>query len=76
REIRACYEKIDKLSRLSKENLLTLPVHEHRAEINEWLLKTSELVRAPARNPKRPKYISRGCVLLGAKLKGLDLRGA
>ncbi len=76
RELRACYEKIDKLTRLSKENLLTLQVHEHWAEINEWLLKTSELVRAQARNPKRPKKISRGSVLIGAKLKGLDLRGA
>ncbi len=51
-------------------------MHEHRAEINEWLLKTSELVLAQARNPKRPKKISRGSVLIGAKLKGLDLRGA
>lgn len=76
RELRTCFEKTDKLTRLSKESLLTLLVHEHRAEINEWLLKTSELVRARARNPKLPKKITRGSVLIGAKLKGLDLRGA
>ncbi|MCY8717796.1 pentapeptide repeat-containing protein [Bacillus sp. S10C12M] len=76
RELRTCFEKIDKLTRLSKENLLALQVHEHRAEVNEWLLKTSELVRAQARNIKLPKKISRGSVLIGAKLKGLDLRGA
>ncbi|RPK03207.1 hypothetical protein BSBH6_02677 [Bacillus subtilis] len=76
RELRTCFEKTDKLTRLSKESLLTLQVHEHRAEINEWLLKTSELVRARARNPKLPKKITRGSVLIGAQLKGLDLRGA
>lgn len=76
RELRACFDKIDKLTRLSKENLLTLQVNEYRAEVNEWLLKTSELVRAQACNRKLPKKISRGSVLIGAKLKGLDLRGA
>ncbi|WP_276732790.1 pentapeptide repeat-containing protein [Bacillus sp. (in: firmicutes)] len=75
-ELRTCFEKTDKLTRLSKESLLTLQVHEHRTEVNEWLLKTSELVRARARNPKLPKKISRGSVLIGVKLKGLDLRGA
>ncbi|MEK4380297.1 hypothetical protein BJH90_12395 [Bacillus halotolerans] len=76
RELRACFEKTDKLTRLSAENLLNLHVSEHRAEVNEWLLKTSELVRAQARNQKLPKKISRGSALIGAKLKGLDLRGA
>lgn len=75
-ELRTTFEKIEKLTRLSKERLLTLQVDEHRAEVNEWLLKTSELVRAQARHPKLPKKISRGSVLIGAKLKGLDLRGA
>lgn len=75
-ELRACFDKIDKLTRLSKENLLTLQVNEYRAEVNEWLLKTSELVRAQACNRKLPKKISRGSVLIGAKLNGLDLRGA
>ncbi|MCY7866401.1 pentapeptide repeat-containing protein [Bacillus spizizenii] len=75
-ELRTSFEKIERLTRLSKERLLTLQVDEHRAEVNEWLLKTSELVRAQARNPKLPKKISRGSVLIGAKLKGLDLRGA
>ncbi len=55
RELRACFDKIDKLTRLSKENLLTLQVNEYRAEVNEWLLKTSELVRAQACNRKLPK---------------------
>ncbi|ASB63141.1 hypothetical protein SC22_01150 [Bacillus sp. A053] len=75
-ELRTSFEKIEKLTRLSKERLLTLQVDEHRAEVNKWLLKTSELVRAQARNPKLPKKVSRGSVLIGAKLKGLDLRGA
>ncbi|WP_338443578.1 pentapeptide repeat-containing protein [Bacillus spizizenii] len=75
-ELRTSFEKIERLTRLSKERLLTLQVDEHRAEVNEWLLKTSELVRAQARNPKLPKKISRGSVLISAKLKGLDLRGA
>lgn len=76
RELRTCFKKTDKLTRLSKESLLTLLVHVHRTEVNEWLLKTSELVRAQARNPKLPKKITRGSVLIGAKLKELDLRGA
>lgn len=75
-ELRTSFEKIERLTRLSKERLLTLQVDEHRAEVNEWLLKTSELVRAQARHPKLPKKVSRGSVLIGAKLKGLDLRGA
>lgn len=32
-------------------------------------------MRAQARNPKRPKKISRVNVLIGSKPKGLDLRG-
>ncbi|KIU10111.1 hypothetical protein SC09_Contig28orf00289 [Bacillus subtilis] len=75
-ELRTTFEKIERLTRLSKERLLTLQVDEHRAEVNEWLLKTSELVRAQARHPKLPKKVSRGSVLIGTKLKGLDLRGA
>ncbi|MBU8571209.1 pentapeptide repeat-containing protein [Bacillus subtilis] len=75
-ELRTSFEKIERLTRLSKERLLTLQVDEYRAEVNEWLLKTSELVRAQARHLKLPKKVSRGSVLIGAKLKGLDLRGA
>lgn len=75
RELRTCFKKTDKLTRLSKESLLTLLVHVHRTEVTEWLLKTSELVRAQARNPKLPKKISRGSVLRRETERARSARG-
>lgn len=51
----------------------------HTGEVNELLLRTSELVRDTARRelksvPKRQAKYGRGADLIGAKLKGADLR--
>ncbi|MEC1503437.1 pentapeptide repeat-containing protein [Bacillus sonorensis] len=76
RDLVAVFEETENLTRQSKESILNLDVHEHRAKVNDLLLRTSELVRAKAVHKNRPKKIGRGSSLIGAKLKGADLRGA
>lgn len=67
------------LTMLSPEELLHLDVPAHRAEVNELLLRSSELTRNAARSqltaaPKRQKNYGRGADLIGAKLRKADLR--
>ncbi|WP_081972121.1 pentapeptide repeat-containing protein [Paenibacillus borealis] len=67
------------ITTLSPTELLKLDVHVHRAEVNELLLRASELARNAARAqltpaPKRQKNYGRGADLIGAKLRGADLR--
>lgn len=69
------------LTELPPESLLQLDVSAHRGEINELLLRTSELVRDTVSRqlkvpPKARKKYGRGADLIGAKLKGADLRCA
>ncbi|GAB6930307.1 pentapeptide repeat-containing protein [Paenibacillus sp. JCM 10914] len=69
------------LTLLSPESLLQLDVDSHRAGVNELLLRTSEFVRDAARRNQsgghtRQKIGGRGADLIGAKLKGADLRFA
>jgi uncharacterized protein YjbI with pentapeptide repeats len=66
------YEKTEQLTNLEAAEILSLDIPVHRAEVNELLLKTSELVRSRVKNRKQP----RGKNLFGAKLKGADLRGS
>ncbi|WP_379140084.1 pentapeptide repeat-containing protein [Paenibacillus sp. sgz500992] len=72
-------EKTEQFTNLKAEALLELDVAAHRGEVNELLLRTSELVRDAARRelksvPKRQAKYGRGADLIGAKLKGADLR--
>ena len=71
----------ERLTYLNPEFLLKLDLAAHRTEVNELLLKTSELVRAEARgghkaSSGRRKAFRRGADLVGADLKGFDLKGA
>ncbi|MDH6575290.1 pentapeptide repeat-containing protein [Kitasatospora sp. MAP5-34] len=72
-ELRLMLAETERLSLDTAEALLELDVAAHRREVNEVLLRTSELVRAEVRQKKREH---RGADLIGAKLKGADLRGA
>jgi uncharacterized protein YjbI with pentapeptide repeats len=73
-------DETERLTLLSPDSLMELDVAAHRANVNELLLRTSELVRADARlekkNTGRQKTYGRGVDLIGAKLRGADLRGA
>lgn len=73
RDLRRAYDRIDALTRQSAEAVLALDVGALRGEVNELLLRASELVRA--RIPGR-KRNHRGADLMGARLAGADLRGA
>ncbi|MEV4437760.1 pentapeptide repeat-containing protein [Streptomyces sp. NPDC049577] len=72
-DLRRAYDDVDGRTRGSAEELAALNVPAIRAEVNELLLRTSELVRA--RVPGKKKN-HRGADLMGARLKGADLRGA
>ncbi|GHF42351.1 pentapeptide repeat-containing protein [Streptomyces griseosporeus] len=73
RDLRRAYDRIDALTRRSAEEILALDVNALRGEVNELLLRASELARA--RIPGR-KRNHRGADLMGARLAGADLRGA
>jgi len=73
-------EETERLTYLSPESLLELDVAVHRADVNNLLLKTSELVRAEvSRGQKSPlryqKTLGRGLDLIGADLRRTDMRG-
>lgn len=77
-ELAAALEKIERLTRGSAAALLELDVAAHRRNVDVLLRRTSELVRAEAR--ERQEDHSRadltGAGLDGADLRGADLRGA
>ncbi|MEU8959898.1 pentapeptide repeat-containing protein [Streptomyces sp. NPDC048518] len=81
----------ERLTRGTPEAVVETDVAAHRAEVNQLLLRASELVRAEHlsqsdhnrnRNHSRggkapgPKKNRRGADLIGARLAGADLRGA
>ena len=76
------YELTHRLTYLSVHELLNLDMASHRARVNGLLLETSELVRDEARRRhqgppvQHPKKAGRGADLIGARLKGSDLRYA
>lgn len=77
--LRVSLDETKRLTQLPPEALLQLDVAAHRGEVNQLLLRTSELVRDDARKkhkgpPIRKKIGGRGADLIGAKLKGADLR--
>jgi uncharacterized protein YjbI with pentapeptide repeats len=72
-ELRRALEATEELTRGTPEELAALDVAAHRQEVNELLLKTSELARAGIGGRKKNR---RGADLMGARLNGADLRGA
>ncbi|RKR86274.1 uncharacterized protein YjbI with pentapeptide repeats [Micromonospora pisi] len=72
-ELGVALERTESLTRLSPEDLLELDVAAYRREVNELLLRTSELVRGSAGGRGLDR---RGADLIGARLRGADLRGA
>ncbi|MGW3664434.1 pentapeptide repeat-containing protein [Streptomyces sp. NPDC005141] len=73
-DVRRLLATTERLARQTPEELGRLDVGAHRQEVNEVLLRTSELVRAgTGRGRKKDR---RGADLMGARLKGADLRGA
>ncbi|EFM09669.1 pentapeptide repeat protein [Paenibacillus curdlanolyticus YK9] len=80
-ELQAALDETARLTRLSPGEILHLNVAAHRADVNVLLLRTGELVREAAMRqhkipPIRNKKIGRGADLIGANLKGADLRTA
>ncbi|MNB85124.1 Serine/threonine-protein kinase B [compost metagenome] len=76
----AAWDRTEQLTLLDPESLLSLDIPVLRQEVNELLIKASELTREAARRklqpaPKRQKTYGRGADLIGARLKGADLRG-
>ncbi len=73
KDLRRAYDRIDALTRDTAESLLAMDVPALRGEVNELLLRASELVRAEVPGHKRNH---RGADLMGARLRGTKLRGA
>lgn len=69
----ALTDRIEQLTLADPDTLLAVDVPAHRKDVNELLLKASELTRATVKG-KRPDR--RGADLIGAKLKGAAFRGA
>ncbi|ASU85867.1 pentapeptide repeat-containing protein [Nocardiopsis gilva YIM 90087] len=72
-DLRCALDDTERLTHGSAEEILAVDVERHRQEVNELLLRTSELVRAEIPGKKKNH---RGADLMGAKLKGANLRGA
>lgn len=75
-DLLSCLNNSEQLTRLSPESILKINISEHRAKVNNLLLRTSELVRAQVSNKKEQKKGHRGSDFIGAKLKGADFSGA
>ncbi|WP_200304871.1 pentapeptide repeat-containing protein [Streptomyces adelaidensis] len=70
--LRRALAESERLAAQTAEELAATDVGAHRRQVNELLLKTSELMRAGA-GRKRNR---RGADLIGARLEGADLRKA
>ena len=71
--IAAAYEEVERITLSTPDTLLAVDVAAHREDVNELLLKASELTRATVKGKKPDR---RGADLIGAKLKGAALAGA
>jgi Pentapeptide repeats (8 copies) len=72
-DLRRALSRTEALSAGSAAELLELDVAAYRGEVNELLVRASELARAGVPGPRRNL---RGADLVGADLCGADLRGA
>ncbi|REK71293.1 pentapeptide repeat-containing protein [Paenibacillus paeoniae] len=80
-ELQAAIAETERLISLDADSLLKLDVSSWRAEVNQLLLRASELVRQDELSrmkgsAARRKTYGRGADLIGANLKGADLRAA
>jgi uncharacterized protein YjbI with pentapeptide repeats len=80
-QLRAKLDATERLTESGPDDLLQVDVAAHRRDVNELLLRTSELVRASRQNSPRKKATGRkkdrrGADLIGAKLRGADLQAA
>ncbi|MFI9379606.1 pentapeptide repeat-containing protein [Kutzneria sp. NPDC052558] len=71
--ISAAYEQVERITLSTVDTLLAVDVPARRKEVNELLVKASELTRATVKGKKPDR---RGADLMGAKLKGAALAGA
>jgi len=71
--LRSARDELDRHTRSSPEALTGLDMAAVRHEVNESLVRASELVRAAVPGRRRNH---RGADLIGARLRGADLRGA
>jgi uncharacterized protein YjbI with pentapeptide repeats len=72
-ELGRALEATERLTLGSAESLAELDVAAHRSQVNDLLLRTSELARAGV---SQTPMNHRGADLIGAQLRGADLRGA
>jgi uncharacterized protein YjbI with pentapeptide repeats len=72
-ELTHALEETERLTHNKAETLMELDITSHRRDVNDLLLRASELVRAQTRRKNKDL---RGADLIGANLKGADLRGA
>ena len=70
-ELRAAYEKTERLTREPPGVLVGFDLAAHRGHVNTVLLRASELVRAGSNGRDH-----RGADLIGARFRGSELRGA
>jgi len=80
-ELQVAIEETERLTLLEPTAIIEIDIPAYRAQINDLLLQTSELVRHAAYkkygiSPKKQKSYKRGANLFGAKLGKADLRGA
>lgn len=80
-ELESSYEKTKQMIAQPSDALLQVDIGSHRASVNTWLMRVSELVREEAN--KQYKHVKgrrasfgRGADLIGAKLKDANLQGA
>jgi uncharacterized protein YjbI with pentapeptide repeats len=76
-QLRAKLDATERLTESGPDDLLQVDVAAHRRDVNELLLRTSELVRnSPRKKATGRKKDRRGADLIGAKLRGADLHAA
>lgn len=75
-ELQKVLDETEALTKLTPIVLIDFNVSNHRVNVNELLLKSSELVRQKVKKDKgHQKKVGKGMDLIGAKLKGANLKG-
>ena len=79
-ELEAAYDRIERLTEQTPDEILDTDVAAYRDPVNVLLTRVSEVVRADAARPGKSAAVSRrirpGADLIGARLAGEDLRGS